>query len=233
MGNGFVAWFSRSYKGIIVTLVAIMAVALSVLAIQHVNSPVSAAGTTPRPIPTFDSTPRVTNFAVVGDSVTAANSPDIAVARTGDASWTQYANADGAHLVGGWAQGGATTAAMDAAVTPYDADVLVILAGTNDSSQGVPFATSAEHLKSIASKAGINRVVISSIPPQDAEPAVSVRYNEQLAALAEEQGWTYVDAAAALRGGNSYREGFTVDGIHPTVDGAKALGEALHKVIVS
>lgn len=56
MGNGFVGWFSRSYKGIIIGLLAIMAVMLVVLAMQHVSSSQSAADE-PRPAPTFGSTP--------------------------------------------------------------------------------------------------------------------------------------------------------------------------------
>lgn len=232
MGNGFVDWFSRSYKAIIVVLVAIMAVALTVLAVQHVNVPL-AAGATPRPIPTYGAESAVTTFAVVGDSVTAANSPDIDAGRAGDGSWTYYANRDGARLVGGWALGGATTEAMNAAVTAYQADVLVIIAGTNDTGQDVPFGTTAANLRSIVDKVGIDKVIISSIPPQDANPTKPVAYNSKLQQLAQDEGWTFVDAASTLRDGNSYRDGFTADGIHPTTEGAKALGEAIHAEIVS
>jgi lysophospholipase L1-like esterase len=52
MGS-FISWFERSYRGIIIALVAIMAVALIALALQHVNASKPAAGATPRPIPTF------------------------------------------------------------------------------------------------------------------------------------------------------------------------------------
>lgn len=79
MGNGIVDWFSRSYKGIIFGLVAIMAIMLVVLAMQHVSASKPAAGAEPGPIPTFTSTPdqRVT-AAFLGDSYTAgtgASSP--------------------------------------------------------------------------------------------------------------------------------------------------------------
>ncbi|WIA96397.1 SGNH/GDSL hydrolase family protein [Curtobacterium sp. MCBA15_004] len=233
MGNGFVAWFSRSYKGIIVVLLAIMAAALVALAMQHVSSSQAASGRAPRPAPTFSSTATVERFAVVGDSVTAANSPDIDNGQAGDASWAYYANRDGARLVGGWALGGATTEAMNAAVKPYQADTLVILAGTNDSGQGVPFDTTAANLRSIVDKAGIDRVIVSSIPPRNAAPATAAAYNTKLKQLSESAGWTFVDAAAALREGDTYRDGFTADGIHPTAEGAKALGGALHDAIVN
>lgn len=76
MGNGIVDWFSRSYKGIIVGLVAIMAIMLVVLAMQHVNASKPAAGAEPGPIPTYTSTvkldplklPKNPQVLIVGDS---------------------------------------------------------------------------------------------------------------------------------------------------------------------
>lgn len=68
MGNGFVDWFGRSYKGIIVALVAIMAATLVVLATQHVNSSRADAGATPRPIPTFSSAASRLGALTVPDS---------------------------------------------------------------------------------------------------------------------------------------------------------------------
>lgn len=55
MGNGFVGWFARSYKVIIVALVAIMALLLVVLAFQHVNESKPAVGAEAGPVPTFSS----------------------------------------------------------------------------------------------------------------------------------------------------------------------------------
>jgi lysophospholipase L1-like esterase len=234
MGNGFVDWFSRSYKALIVGLTAVMAIMLVVLAFQHVNASKPAAGAEPGPIPTFtrDADAAVT-FAVVGDSVTAANSPNIDKSVAGDGSWAFYANRDGARLVGGWALGGATTEAMAQNVSAYKADVLVILAGTNDTGLAVPFETTAANLESIAKKAKVGTVIVSSIPPRDADTALPAAFNDQLKTLAQQQGWKYVDGAAALRDGNVYKDGFTADGIHPTADGAQALGSALHAAIVA
>lgn len=88
MGNGFIGWFERSYKGIIVALVAIMAIMLVVLAMQHVNSSRPAAGAEPGPIPTFG-TPSETaapidvtlpaagsKVLIIGDSWTAGYAAD-------------------------------------------------------------------------------------------------------------------------------------------------------------
>ncbi|GGL77083.1 hypothetical protein GCM10009706_14420 [Curtobacterium citreum] len=68
MGN-FTDWFGRSYKGIIIGLLAVFAGTMVVLAMQHVNNSRPAAGATARPAPTFASSlpdkPRAVFF---GDS---------------------------------------------------------------------------------------------------------------------------------------------------------------------
>lgn len=56
MGN-FTTWFARSYRAIIIVLVAIMAVMLVVLAMQHVSSARVSANAVAGPIPTFSSAP--------------------------------------------------------------------------------------------------------------------------------------------------------------------------------
>nr|WP_279218417.1 SGNH/GDSL hydrolase family protein [Rhodococcus erythropolis] len=75
MGN-FISWFERSYKGIIIVLVAIMAITLVVLAMQQVNASKPAAGAEPGPVPTFTSKasidplqlPKNPQVLVIGDS---------------------------------------------------------------------------------------------------------------------------------------------------------------------
>ncbi len=87
MGN-FSDWFGRSYKGIIVVLVAVMAVALAVLAVQHVNSTRPEDGVAARPAPSFGtdeptiSPARITlpgageKVMILGDSWTAGYAAD-------------------------------------------------------------------------------------------------------------------------------------------------------------
>lgn len=70
MGNGFVIWFSRWYKGIIIGLATFGVAMLVVLAMQHVSGS-AVAGETAGPIPTFTSTPDVRPVAAfLGDSYT-------------------------------------------------------------------------------------------------------------------------------------------------------------------
>jgi lysophospholipase L1-like esterase len=92
MGNGFVDWFSRSYKGIIVALVAIMAIMLVVLAMQHVNASKPAAGAAPGPIPTFTSAP-------IAEVATIPKNADVLI--LGDSYTQGYGSSDQSKL--GWA----------------------------------------------------------------------------------------------------------------------------------
>jgi lysophospholipase L1-like esterase len=167
-------------------------------------------------------------FAAVGDSITDADSPDFAAGDLGDASWTRYVVDDGFAFAGGWAEWGATTAMMAESVGPVDADVLVVLAGTNDVAFGIPFEDSAANLDRIVEVVGIDDVVVVSIPPMDALPAGAEAYNDRLHELATDQGWRWVEASAGLRTADGrFADGMSLDGLHPSVEGARVLGEAI------
>lgn len=168
-------------------------------------------------------------FAAVGDSITEANSPDFSKFRVGNASWVYYASRKGFEFAGGWSNGGANTASMVANAKPVKADVLVIIAGTNDVGNR-PFAESAANVEAIVRKVGVKRVVISAIPPYNANPQLPVEYNKQMKAFAADKGWTWVDAMAPVRGmDNMWKSGLTSDGKHPTVEGAQLIGEELSR----
>jgi len=167
-------------------------------------------------------------FAVVGDSIADADSPDFAAGDLGAGSWATYVVDDGFAFSGGWAEWGATTGMMADSVGSIEADVLVILAGTNDVAFNIPFDESAANLDRIVDVVGIEDVVVVSIPPMDAFPAGADAYNEHLADLAGDRGWRFVDASAGLRTADGrFRDGMSFDGLHPSVDGARMLGEAI------
>lgn len=167
-------------------------------------------------------------FAAVGDSITDADSPDFAAGDLGAASWATYVVDDGFAFAGGWAEWGATTAMMADSVGPIEADVLVVLAGTNDVAFGIPFDESAANLDRIIDAVGIKDVVVVSIPPMDAFSDGVETYNESLDDLAGDRGWRFVDASAGLRTAEgSFSDGMSSDGLHPSVDGARVLGEAI------
>ncbi|KHL01800.1 hypothetical protein LK10_14560 [Sinomonas humi] len=182
--------------------------------------------------PTWPSSePKVVRFAAVGDSITQGNSPDFSVGLTGSLSWVTYARSPLDLFAGGWAAGGATTARMAANVQPVKADVLVIIAGTNDLAQGVPFAVTESNIARIVETVGAPRVVVSAIPPRNSAPAATAAYNASLKAFVLAHKWEWVDAPAAVRDGEQYAAGMSLDGIHPTEAGAEALGRALDAAI--
>ncbi|WP_420113330.1 SGNH/GDSL hydrolase family protein [Pseudactinotalea sp.] len=171
-------------------------------------------------------------MAVVGDSITDADSPDLAGGVPGPESWVSYAVGEDIELAGGWARWGATTAEMVAAVRePFDADVLVILAGTNDAGW-TSCEDTGSHLVQLARNAGVNVVVLSSVPPLDAAPQSAVDLNTCLEALAEQHAWTWVDAASGLRENGTFIEGMSTDGVHPSEAGARIIGEAIAAAVL-
>lgn len=170
-------------------------------------------------------------MAAVGDSITDGDSRDFSGGVPGPESWASYAVGPEVDFVGGWAEWGASTEAMvQAVMKPLDAEVLVILVGTNDVG-----LTSHEqigmHLDELAETAGTGEVVLFSIPPNDFSLDGTVDLNAYLEDLASEQGWVWVDSASGLRDGDRYLDGMSYDGIHPNETGARVIGEAIGEAV--
>lgn len=187
----------------------------------------SSAQTTP---PATTTTVAPVRIGIFGDSISEANSPDFGSGRFGSTSWASYLGEDFA-FAGGWAKSGATTADMLEHAEPLTADVVVVLAGTNDYASGVPFTETAENLDSIVTAAAVERVIVSTVPPNDIDPEAATAFNERLVAHARARDWFLVDAMAGLRSGDRFAPGMTSDGIHPTEAGAKSIGAAIADAI--
>ena len=193
------------------------------------RAPATAAPSTPAPAP-----PPV-RFVAVGDSITVAGG-DIPGGHFTDLSWVRYAV--GAPMIpyGGWAVSGATTAQMAAGFAPPAGEpyVLVILAGTNDVGLDLPFSVSGPNLVAIADRAkDATRIFVTAIPPLTGREAQAARYNAELAALAAERGWTFVDPMAAVSADGRWIEGMTHDGIHPTAQGAQHIGAGIRAAVLA
>jgi lysophospholipase L1-like esterase len=186
-----------------------------------------SGGTTAR-----GSGPDDVRLAAVGDSITEADSPDLDGGRLGRESWVHHTVGEGVVFAGGWARWGATTGQMAAGVEPVEADVLVILAGTNDVGSGEPPEETRENLRRIADVVGAPRVVLSAVPPIDAAPELATGLNVELEDLAGDEGWDWVDAPAGLRDGERFAPGMASDGLHPTEFGAQVIGEAVRKAVL-
>ncbi|MDN4484160.1 SGNH/GDSL hydrolase family protein [Demequina lignilytica] len=193
-------------------------------------APADPGGATPGP--SAASSPL--RVAVVGDSLSFGDSSVFTQEGLGEGSYLFWALGDDALLAGGTAVPGATSLHQLERVTPVEADVLILALGTNDLAWGLPFEETASALVSIAGVVDAPRVLLLSIPPiSDDYGLDTTAYNRQLRALAGEQGWEWVDAAAAIREGAAWAPGATDDGVHYTVEAARKVGEAVGKALRS
>ncbi len=192
-----------------------------------------AACTKPDPVEPPSSThPEAVGLVAVGDSITAADSPDFSAGELGAESWVTYVVDDDVTLVGGWAAWGATTGEMAQNVDCVGADVLVVMAGTNDVALGTPFTEAAENIAQIVAIDGASEVIIAGIPPIDHAPENAARFNASLREHASQRGWHWVDAGTSVRtNANKFAPGMASDGVHPTAAGAKRLGESIAAAI--
>jgi lysophospholipase L1-like esterase len=174
------------------------------------------------------------SFAVAGDSLTAWDDqsfpePD------GDldpVTWTHWAIQDGLVLAGGYARGFASASDIAGAMVEVDADVLVVMVGTNDTGVTDPADVFAS-IDEIVATAGIERVLISAIPPDDGFADDAVAYNVALEAFAGERGWSWVDPWEGMGVDGVWAGGLSSDGIHPTADAAADAGEIMAAAIRS
>ncbi len=175
---------------------------------------------------------RVITFAVAGDSLTAWDDqtfpePD------GDLdpiTWTHWVIADGLELAGGYARGYASAQDIADNMVAVDADVLVVMVGTNDT--GVTGTEDVlASIDDIVETAGARAVLISAIPPDDGFASEALLFNLALVEFAAERDWMFVDPWAAMRVDGVWDEGLSGDGIHPTADAAKEAAAVLTQAI--
>lgn len=244
MGNGFVGWFARSYKAIIVVLIAVMAASLVVLAMQHVSQSRAAAGTQAGPVPTFTSKARTTEPAV-----TAADGKVSAVFLGDSLTYGLYASTEAA----GWrpqmverlsklgevnatraGQTGNTVAAVSGSATiPADANVVFIELGTNDLYKtdidvfAKQYADLTEKAQQTATGAKI--VCLGVWGPADA----ARNYDAKIQTACRSTGGTFVALSPlytdpANRGpAGQAKFGGTSDDFHPNDTGYKAIASAV------
>ncbi|WP_220034244.1 SGNH/GDSL hydrolase family protein [Curtobacterium sp. MCSS17_008] len=128
--------------------------------------------------------------------------------------------------IGGVAINGATSTRILHGATKRDADVLVVMAGTNDLRYGYSSKSILKNIDGIARTVGADHVLIAAIAPSNITKYGSKRIdrrkqgeilNRDLQNHALTKGWMFVDPWAAdrmLNGGWSWKR--TTDGVHPT-----------------
>lgn len=198
---------------------------------QDRTAPTSATAYSPMPIETPTQAAAQT-ISVVGDSNTEVNSSDFSAGDIGDASWVSQLLGDGYTFRGGWADGGTTSATQADYLTQLEpADVTLIMTGTNDLAQGVPFADTAANIDRIVTKAPAARVVLLAIPPRDVETnPTSQQHNTDLQTFAQERGYEYFDGLAFLRSPDGgFVDGVSSDGVHLNREAQARYGQIIRE----
>jgi len=173
------------------------------------------------------------SFVVVGDSITAGSEPIRGREVPGTGSWVPAADAAPLRFAGGLAVPGATTEDLRAIVPQVDGDLLVIMAGTNDLYHQHLWPRIRENILTIAEAGGPPAVVLSAVAPSDRIPEATGRLNRRLRALADEQGWTFLDPWPGIAAGEGFEPGASLDGIHPTPDAAADVGTVIREKLLA
>jgi hypothetical protein len=193
-------------------------------------TPVPTATPTPVPTPTPAPTPSKLTFTYAGDSLTAM-----------DKSWMRQLKDPTMVNVGGTSIGGATSTRILERSSERDADVLVVMAGTNDLRYGYSTKSILKNIDKITKKVGARHVVIAAIAPSNitnySKKHIDRRkqgeiLNRDLQNHALTRGWMFVDPWAAdrrLDGG--WPSSRTYDGVHPTVAMSKKVSVRMQQAI--
>ncbi|MCA5924731.1 SGNH/GDSL hydrolase family protein [Curtobacterium oceanosedimentum] len=191
-------------------------------------APTPSPTTAPTPTPT--PTPTALTYTYAGDSLTGM-----------PASWMRQMNDPTLVSAGGVAIGGATSARILARSSPKEADVLVVMAGTNDLRYGYSTKSILLNIDKIAKNVGADHVVLAAIAPSNitkySKKKIDRRkqgeiLNRDLQNHALTRGWMFVDPWAAdrrLDGG--WPSSRTVDGVHPTVGMSKKVSVRMQQAI--
>lgn len=185
---------------------------------------------TPKPTGTPKPTPSTISVTYAGDSLTAM-----------DGSWMRQLNDKTLTNIGGTAIGGATVPRILTNVSARDADVLVVMAGTNDIRYARSSTTITQNIGKVVHKVGARHVVIAAIAPSNVtkygKKHIDRRkqgeiLNRDLQNYALTNGYLFVDPWAAdrqLNGG--WPSNRTIDGTHPTVAMSKKVAVRMQQAI--
>lgn len=174
----------------------------------------------------------------IGDSITEADTEQ-ASDLPGKRSWLRYVVTDDRtpwRYVSNEAVSGQTLGEMarrfDADVLERSPEAVVIMGGTNDVRLRVPLATSLAALRSMvvrAQDAGAQVWIVSPPPLERPEWGDVGDLLEAERTLADELGVAFVEVvdAVGVGGEDRWAPGYADDGVHPTREGAEALGAAV------
>jgi lysophospholipase L1-like esterase len=172
---------------------------------------------------------RAVRVAVLGDAVTAWRPPDHPAT-----SWVTYARGNGVRVAQDWVDPDATVQKLSTRVTATRADVLVVLAGTNDLRADTANDQVELGLQRAVERAGVDKVLISSIPPVPYLTQETADFNELLARIAYRHDWSFVDAGTTVVDDNcSFSSGMRGPGARPSAEGARRIGSAVQGALTT
>jgi len=195
-------------------------------------APVTTRTSTDTATPSTPPATEPVRLAVFGGESTNGNSPDFVGKKLGNTSWVNYVAGPRVNVVAGWAGLGASSQRIAAAARPVSADILVIDIGVEDQINKTPFSETAASIGKIVKTVNAPKVILLAAPPFASVPNAAGTLNTQLQQLANDRGWTFVDAAAAVRDGTEYKDGTSDDGRKPNAKGAQVIGAAVKAAIL-
>jgi acyl-CoA thioesterase-1 len=239
MGS-FVDWFSRSYKGVIIGLVAFGTIMLVVLATQHVNASRPAANAAAGPIPTFSSTPDDRPLAYfLGDSYTfgyGANSPntDLPAQVASDMKWRPDVDGVGGTGYTTPSAAGGDTYPDRADKVSRDSDYVVISGGVNDATSYTAdpskFTTAVKDTldKAAAAAPQAKLIVVGPFWPYDEKAPSIGAMNKIVKSAADDHDAVFIDALqAGWMSDPAVADNMLPDHLHPNQKGYDALATDL------
>lgn len=182
--------------------------------------------------------PGPVRVAIIGDSITSWDPP-----YAGDPaqSWVFTATSNEMPLVGGWALPGASIGDMADHLEPVDADVFLIMAGTNDLPikshriKGTPVADRIATLDQMVARVTTEHVIVLAVAPFGFDHAVGVEWNAHLREYAAARGFAFVDPWVHVRdaSGGWLPGADRGDGVHPSPATATHVGNVISNAIAA
>jgi lysophospholipase L1-like esterase len=253
MGS-FIDWFSRSYKGVIIGLVAFGAVMMVVLALQHVNASRPAEGAVAGPVPTFSSTATFPTVSVkrdgdnslhvlfAGDSLTGglyASTQENAFKWRMLASMQQSGSVDESNSA---LSGGTTLQVSEKYPVPSGLDLAVVELGTNDQGNQVPMDTFTDSYSALLDKIRASsdhvKIVCAGVWEANGGSATESDYDVKIRSLCSQAGGVFVSLRQIYTkpdvigpvGAKAWLG--TADDFHPNDKGHQLIADALLQRIV-
>lgn len=180
--------------------------------------------------------PAPVRVAIVGDSETSWSPP---YAGKPAQSWVNTMKSAATPVVGGWAVPGATIADMESGLKYVEADVFVMMVGTNDlpipyrGKVGTPVDQRLAAMDRMAVKMNATETVVLAVPPFGYGIGQGELWNAQLRDYATSRGFTYLDpwthakdSKGMWKAGAHYG-----DAVHPSPTAAAAVGLSVRNMI--